>query len=170
MSLSNAPIADDFHADTPHRRSELRSGMRHVLVFAKTPYVWTPYDRWLAGWGIEPIILTPQEYASGYRHLRHVHAFDGYDDNQLVDKAALDLARAHRVDAVFARAESDVIRAAQLRDVLDLPGQRTPSAVAFRDKVVMKDHLVGGPGSRATASSTRPTRPCSSSRSRATRS
>jgi biotin carboxylase len=145
MSLSNAPIADDFHADTPHRRSELRSGMRHVLVFAKTPYVWTPYDRWLAGWGIEPIILTPQEYASGYRHLRHVHAFDGYDDNQLVDKAALDLARAHRVDAVFARAESDVIRAAQLRDVLDLPGQRTPSAVAFRDKVVMKDHLVGGP-------------------------
>nr|AIA10717.1 unknown Function [uncultured bacterium] len=98
MSLSNAPIADDFHADTPHRRSELRSGMRHVLVFAKTPYVWTPYDRWLAGWGIEPIILTPQEYASGYRHLRHVHAFDGYDDNQLVDKAALDLARAHEPD------------------------------------------------------------------------
>jgi biotin carboxylase len=119
--------------------------MRHVLVFAKTPYNLTPYDQWLADWGIEPIILVSQEYASGYRHLRHVHAFDSYDNNQLVEKTALNLARAHRVDAVFARGEADLIRAAQLRDVLDLPGQRTPSAVAFRDKVVMKDHLVGGP-------------------------
>ncbi|MGW2389094.1 ATP-grasp domain-containing protein [Streptomyces lydicamycinicus] len=119
--------------------------MPHVLVFAKTPYAKTPYDRWLAGSGVEPVILTTTEFAAGYGHLPHVHAFDDYDTNQLVEKTALRLAREHAVTAVFARAEADVVRAAQLRDLLDLPGQRTASALAFRDKVVMKDHLVGGP-------------------------
>ncbi|MFJ2826912.1 acetyl-CoA carboxylase biotin carboxylase subunit family protein [Streptomyces sp. NPDC087263] len=86
--------------------------------------------------------MTATEYASGYAHLPYVHAFDAYDTNQLVEKTALRLAREFAVEAVFARAEADIIRAAQLRD---LPGQRTHSAVAFRDKIVMKDHLVGGP-------------------------
>jgi hypothetical protein len=119
--------------------------MRRVLVFAKTPYDLTPYDQWLAGSDVEPIILVSQDHAAGYAHLPQVHAFADYDTNQLVEKTALRLAREHRVDAVFARGEADLIRAAQLRDILDLPGQRTASAIAFRDKVVMKDHLAGGP-------------------------
>jgi hypothetical protein len=118
--------------------------MRHVLIFAKTPYDKTPYDKWLVGSGIEPIILTTDEFATGYAHLPQVYAFRDYDTNQLVEKTALRLGRTHRIGAVFARAEADVIRAAQLRDLLDLPGQRHASALAFRDKVVMKDHLVGG--------------------------
>ncbi|GGU65448.1 ATP-grasp domain-containing protein [Streptomyces lavendofoliae] len=118
--------------------------MRHVLVFAKTPYSKTPYDQWLAGTGIEPVILTTTEFAPGYAHLPLVHAFDDYDTNQLVEKTALRLAREHVVEAVFARAEADVVRAAQLRQLLGLPGQHTASALAFRDKVVMKDHLAGG--------------------------
>jgi biotin carboxylase len=117
--------------------------MQHVLVFAKTPYEKTPYDRWLAGSGLEPIILTTEQYAAGYRHLPQVHAFDDYDHNQLVEKTALALARSHHVKAVFARAEADIIRAAQLRELLDVPGQHTASARAFRDKVTMKDHLAG---------------------------
>ncbi|MCG8965711.1 acetyl-CoA carboxylase biotin carboxylase subunit family protein [Streptomyces sp. CL12-4] len=119
--------------------------MRHILVFAKTPYAKTPYDQWLAGSGIVPVIVTAREYAESYSHLPHVHAFDAYDTNQLVEKTALRLAREFAVEAVFARAEADVVRAAQLRELLGLPGQHTASALAFRDKVVMKDHLAGGP-------------------------
>ncbi|WP_354643018.1 ATP-grasp domain-containing protein [Kitasatospora camelliae] len=119
--------------------------MRRILVFAKTPHHKTPYDRWLEGTGVEPVILAPAEYADGYRHLEHVHAFEEYDGNQLVEKTALRLARELGVEAVFARAEADVLRAAQLRELLDLPGQRPASALAFRDKVAMKDHLAGGP-------------------------
>lgn len=142
--------------------------MPHVLVFAKTPYAKTPYDRWLAGSGVVPVILTTTEFAAGYGHLPHVHAFDDYDTNQLVEKTALRLAREHAVTAVFARAEADVVRAAQLRDLLDLPGQRTASALAFRDKVVMKDHLVGGPVEiPAYRPWIRPTPPWSSSTSTA---
>ncbi|WP_424212907.1 ATP-grasp domain-containing protein [Streptomyces sp. BI20] len=119
--------------------------MRHVLVFAKTPHAKTPYDQWLDGTDVVPVILTPTEYAAGYAHLPHVHAFDGYDTNQLVEKTALRLGRELAVDAVFARAEADVLRAARLRELLGVPGGHLASALAFRDKVVMKDHLVGGP-------------------------
>ncbi|HST81423.1 MAG TPA: hypothetical protein VLL08_06765 [Kineosporiaceae bacterium] len=118
---------------------------RHVLIFAKTPHGKTPYDRWLKGSGVEPIILAPREYAAGYGHLPEVYSFENYDTNQLVEKTALQLARTRRIDAVFARAEADVVRAAQLRELLGVPGQWTASALAFRNKVVMKDHLVGGP-------------------------
>lgn len=118
---------------------------RHVLVFAKTPYEQTPYDRWLAGTGIEPLVLTTAEYAPGYAHLPQVFAFADYDTNQLVEKTALRLARTHEVTAVFARAEVDVVRAAQLRELLDIPGQRPASAHAFRHKVAMKDGLAAGP-------------------------
>lgn len=116
---------------------------RYILIFAKTSYAKTPYDQWLDGSGIEPIILTPEEYAAGYRHLPQVHAFANYDHNQLVEKTALQVARSHPLVGVFARAEADVIRAAQLRELLDVPGQKTASALAFRNKVIMKDHLRG---------------------------
>ncbi|WP_419997510.1 ATP-grasp domain-containing protein [Streptomyces boninensis] len=129
----------------------MSSSMGSVVIFAKTPHHRTPYDQWLAGSGIEPLILTTRDYEEGYRrHLPHAHVygFDDYDVNQLVEKTALRLARAHGARAVFARAEADVLRAAQLRDLLDLPGQRAESALAFRDKVLMKDHLaaVHAPG------------------------
>lgn len=116
---------------------------RHLLIFAKTTYAKTPYDQWLSGTGITPIILTPEEYAAGYRHMPNVHAFAGYDHNQLVEKTALKLARQHDLVGVFARAEADVIRAAQLRELLGLPGQKIASALAYRNKVIMKDHLRG---------------------------
>lgn len=119
--------------------------MCHVLVFAKTPYDRTPFDRWLAGTGFTPIVLTPTDYLPGYAHLPHVYGFEDYDTNQLVEKTALRLACDLSVRAVFARAEADIVRAAQLRELLGLPGQWTDSALAFRDKVVMKDHLVAGP-------------------------
>lgn len=117
--------------------------MPHVLVFAKSPHHLTPYDEWLAGSDIEPIVLTPAELAPGYANLRHVHAFEGYDHGQMVEKRALELARSHGVVAVFARGESDIVRAAQLRDLLGLRGQGAESALAYRDKVVMKERLQG---------------------------
>lgn len=114
---------------------------KHILVFAKTSYSKTPYDQWLANTGIEPIILAPEDTAATYQHLPNVHGFANYDHNQMVEKMALRLGRSHSLVGVFARGEADVIRAAQLRDVLDLPGQRTESALAYRNKVIMKDHV-----------------------------
>lgn len=115
---------------------------RSVLIFAKTPYAKTPYDQWLAGTGIAPIVLTTEEFAPGYRHLPEVYSFSDYDHNQLVAKKALQIGGETPLVAVFARAEADILRAAELRGILGLPGQSLASAKAFRNKVVMKDHLV----------------------------
>jgi biotin carboxylase len=115
----------------------------HVLIFAKTPHAKTPYDQWLAGTGIEPILLTPDEFAASYQHMPNVHGFENYDQNQRIEKTALELARRHPLVGIFARGEADVIRSAQLRELLGLPGQHTASAMAFRNKVIMKDLLRG---------------------------
>lgn len=115
--------------------------MNSVLIFAKTAYSKTPYDQWLAGSGVTPIILTTEEFAPGYRHMSEVYSFADYDQNQLVAKKALQIGRERKLVAIFARAEADILRAAELRDLLNLPGQRLTSAKAFRNKVVMKDSL-----------------------------
>ncbi len=112
-----------------------------VLIFAKTSHKKTPYDQWLVGTGIKPIILTASEYAASYSHLPEVYAFDNYDKNQLVEKTADEIGKSRNLVAVFARAESDIIRAAILRERLDIEGQDLFSAIAFRNKVIMKDLL-----------------------------
>lgn len=113
----------------------------YVLIFAKTAYSKTPYDKWLEGSGVTPLILVAQEYVEGYLHLPHVFAFRNYDNNQKVQLKAIELVRSHHVKAVFARAESDIIRAAQLREIAKIPGQNSESALAYRNKVVMKNQL-----------------------------
>lgn len=45
---------------------------------------------------------------------------------------------------MVALSETDQVRAAELREVLDLPGQRPMAALAFRDKHVMKTILNAG--------------------------
>ncbi len=62
--------------------------------------------------------------------------------------AGLELARRHRFERVVSFAEADVIAAAQLREALDLPGQRPASALAYRDKALMREHALaaGLPG------------------------
>jgi len=114
---------------------------KSVLIFAKTAYSKTPYDQWLAGTDIDPIILTTDEFAAGYGHMPRVEGFTNYDRNLLVAKRALAIGRETSLIAVFARAEADILRAAELRELLNLPGQKSASARAFRNKVFMKDHL-----------------------------
>lgn len=62
--------------------------------------------------------------------------------------AGLDLARQYRFQRVVSFAEADVLAAAELRETLDLPGQRPPSALAYRDKSLMRKHTLaaGLPG------------------------
>jgi hypothetical protein len=64
--------------------------------------------------------------------------------------AGLELAARHRIGRVVSFAEADVLAAAVLRDRLDLPGQRSSSAHAYRDKAWMRacTDQAGVPGPR----------------------
>lgn len=117
--------------------------MKYVLIFAKTPYSKTPYDQWLSGTGLTPLIVTTLEFADSYRHLKHVYPFSNYDKSKWVEKMAYDLAAEYKPVAIFARAEADIIRAAQLREKFAIQGQSVESALAYRNKIVMKEALAG---------------------------
>ncbi|WP_328647461.1 hypothetical protein OHS58_06205 [Amycolatopsis sp. NBC_00348] len=67
---------------------------------------------------------------------------------EAVVAAGLEVARRNPISRVVSFAEADVLAAARLRDLLDLPGQRGPSAAAYRDKALMREHLAdaGLPG------------------------
>lgn len=114
---------------------------RHILVFANSDYEDTPYDQWLPPSEYELHILTSTEKADGYGHLPAVHAFDDYARNGQVEAHALRIARRYACAAVLARAEVDVLRAARIRDVCGIRGQGWTSALAFRDKVIMKRYV-----------------------------
>lgn len=124
----------------------------NVLVLHRGPLAGAPYVRWLSDLDPDVLLLAAQEqldlsggalpHEDGYRH---VEAVSGYDVSGYVEARALELARRHGVRRIVATQERDLERAAQLREILGLPGQRPQSAASFRDKVKMKQ-LVGNAG------------------------
>ncbi|MDO6708138.1 acetyl-CoA carboxylase biotin carboxylase subunit family protein [Photobacterium sp. 1_MG-2023] len=44
------------------------------------------------------------------------------------------------IEKVLAFSEGDILRAAQIREILHLPGQHFEQAILFRDKILMKQH------------------------------
>jgi hypothetical protein len=70
-----------------------------------------------------------------------VFLFHGFMHNGLVERRILDLHERFGLQRVIALGESDVLRAARLRQRLGLPGQTLDSATAYRDKPTMKQWL-----------------------------
>ncbi|MFF3895381.1 acetyl-CoA carboxylase biotin carboxylase subunit family protein [Streptomyces sp. NPDC001812] len=106
----------------------------------------SPYHEWLDGHDGDVLLLTCAENlrlvaeelpppGSGYAH---AEALDGYDGSGLLEERALDLARERGVRHVVACHERDLERAAVLREILSLPGQRMDTVEPFRDKTLMK--------------------------------
>jgi biotin carboxylase len=117
-----------------------------VLILHYGPLDITPYDRWLADYDGDILLLASREYAErvGERlpdngRYRHAELVAGYEASGSVEARALELAGQYRVDRIIACQERDLERAAQLRELLDLPGQRLSSVLPFRNKVMMKD-------------------------------
>ncbi|WP_018681579.1 ATP-grasp domain-containing protein [Actinokineospora enzanensis] len=107
----------------------------------------TPYDRWLADYDGDLLLLASREHLelggeelpgpdSGYTH---VEAISGYQFGGGVEARVLELARKYDIRHIIAPQEQDLERAARLREILDLPGQRYESVLPYRNKMLMKD-------------------------------
>ncbi|MGF1431015.1 ATP-grasp domain-containing protein [Kitasatospora sp. LaBMicrA B282] len=114
---------------------------RHALALVDSDYADTPYDTWAAATGTRLTLLVSAEKYPQYAHLPEARPIDGYHEGGELERAALESVGGGRPSAVVARAEGDVLRAARLRELLGLSGQRWESARAFRDKVLMKTIL-----------------------------
>ncbi|MYW47265.1 ATP-grasp domain-containing protein [Streptomyces sp. SID161] len=76
------------------------------------------------------------------KELESVVAVDVYDNRALAEAVHHQAGfKGHRADRLVAITERLLLRAAELREELGLPGQTVREALLFRDKVRMKEHL-----------------------------
>ncbi|SFX57131.1 ATP-grasp domain-containing protein [Thermoactinomyces sp. DSM 45891] len=106
-----------------------------ILIMNKTGY---PYDDWLKDLNEDLLLLTTSEKARGAVNYHLVEGFENYRTNGEMEIRALELYETHKFDAIIVTSEYDLIRAARLREQLGIEGQSLESAIAFRDKTVMK--------------------------------
>ncbi|MEU1148798.1 acetyl-CoA carboxylase biotin carboxylase subunit family protein [Streptomyces sp. NPDC005863] len=102
-------------------------------------YADTPYDKWAADTGVRPYLLVSAAKFPQYRHIPDAVSVADFREGGEAERLALDLAGRTPIGAVIARMEGDLLRAARLRELLGVPGQDFAGALAFRDKVHMKD-------------------------------
>ena len=96
-----------------------------------------PFSRWLRGWD-EPVVLFTLDPNPEDEYFDHVERFESFDEHGLTELRALELAEQFSFSRIFAQSEHDILRAAELRRWLGLPGQSYDSALGYRDKVEMK--------------------------------
>lgn len=103
----------------------------------------TSADDWRSVVGKNAVLFTDKSAANVVTsHVGDVFAkieyFENFNDNDLVEKRALDLNNDYKFFNIVAFAEIDVLRAARLRKYLNLPGATVEDATYFRDKYKMK--------------------------------
>jgi hypothetical protein len=112
-----------------------------ILIFNKSPK-YVPYKEWLTGLDEEILMLVPHGQAELYQGdgFAEVIEFESYTTNGCVEWKALELHEQYKYHTILANGERDLVRAGKLRDLLKLKGQSGASALAFRDKTIMKTY------------------------------
>lgn len=111
----------------------------HALVLNRVPVSVTHYAEML-GEEWEVTILSAAS-DTGPRERETVLPIDGFPDTPDVELTAALVHARQPVDSVITMSEHDVLRAARLREHLGVAGQTVDSALAFRDKLRMKEDL-----------------------------
>ncbi|MFI7544685.1 hypothetical protein [Actinoplanes sp. NPDC049599] len=130
-----------------------------ALVLSRSPFGSTNYAQVMGPeWQVSVIgddraIRQAESYDEPYDQLV---AVPDYNESPAVELAAHRLHRRRPFDTIVALSEYDVLRAARLRELLGIPGQSLASALAYRDKLVMKETLAaaGVPVTRFAAVTT----------------
>ncbi|MBW5484681.1 ATP-grasp domain-containing protein [Streptomyces bambusae] len=108
-----------------------------------------PYARWFDGYDGDVVLLTCAQNLAGVAEelpgpaegYAHAEAVEGYDLSGTLEARALDLARRYDVRHLVSVHERDLDRAAALREILGLPGQRPGTVLPFRDKLRTKEYV-----------------------------
>ncbi|PZM67595.1 ATP-grasp domain-containing protein [Paenibacillus dendritiformis] len=112
-----------------------------ILILNKIEHFKSPYDIWLKELEEDLLMLTTPERAKECDKYKVIETFENYEVNGGVEIRGLELYNAHKFHTILSTSEFDLIRAAQLRECLGIEGQNLKSAVAFRNKGIMKDYV-----------------------------
>ncbi|WP_406311542.1 hypothetical protein OHA77_22645 [Streptosporangium sp. NBC_01639] len=118
-----------------------------VLIVHRSPLEPFPYHRWLHDYEGPVVILAARDRFEpfgeqvpvgnlGYTHL------EIFDDDDQVAERVVRLAAEYGTTHLIGEHEADVLRVAALREQLGLPGPRVADVLPFRDKALMKEHVV----------------------------
>ncbi len=116
-----------------------------VLILHRNPFEPFPYDRWLADYDGDVVVLAARDKFEpfgekvptdnlGYTRLEVLEQFD----DALILKRALELVTEFQITHIIAHHEADVDTAAWLREHLGLTGAWPADVLPFRDKALMK--------------------------------
>ncbi|MER5639930.1 hypothetical protein ABT095_23650 [Kitasatospora sp. NPDC002227] len=114
--------------------------MPRTLVLSRQPLASRPLQDWLDDTADGIVLVTTDKAVAGadldthFPLHRLVPDYHGWSTEQHAEEAA----REFGAELIASTSESDVLRAARLRERLGLPGQGVASATAYRDKLVMK--------------------------------
>ncbi|WP_433760190.1 ATP-grasp domain-containing protein [Nocardia sp. CA-135398] len=116
---------------------------QRILLLSRKPLIERPLHEWLAEVVTDTVLITVPgaladvgaDVPGRFRDCRTVTDYQSWFTEWTAECAA----REHRVGLVASSSEDDVLRSARLRDRLGLPGQTMASALAYRDKLIMKN-------------------------------
>lgn len=118
---------------------------QRIVVLSKKGLARRPYHRWLGGADRTLILFASVEDPAAHELTRvdstvysRVELFEDWRTNPILGEAVTAEHHRRSLSRIVALAESDLIRAATLREALGLPGQSPASARAFRHKFEMK--------------------------------
>ncbi|MDP7992179.1 ATP-grasp domain-containing protein [Bacillus sp. MHSD_36] len=117
-----------------------------ILILNSLPKIVADYNSWLKDLDEEIYLLTDNKYKEGYLNFDIVKGYENFKDNKMVEFDAMELFKNNPFRKIIGINESDILRAAKLREHLkiDSDGQGFESALAFRNKLVMKDYITKG--------------------------
>ncbi|MCX2829472.1 hypothetical protein CN568_24185 [Bacillus pseudomycoides] len=101
----------------------------------------TNFLEWLSEYPEPVYMFTDSNFSDQFTGYSLVKGFRNYDSNGLVEVEAVKLGKEHSISRVIALDERDLLRAARIREALDIPGQSVESARAFRHKPTMKSYI-----------------------------
>jgi hypothetical protein len=107
-----------------------------ILIFNRTKLFF--FKEWLHDAEDQLVMLTQIERPDLDKY-DHVEIIESFDKNGWTEIRALELHSEYNFRVILPHQEKDVIRAARLREYLGVPGQSVESAIAYRDKVRMKE-------------------------------
>lgn len=114
-----------------------------VLILTRFKPFMVNYKKWLYAFNEQLIIFTPKKHEESYKKEGYdlVIGFDDFDNDNLIFFHANTLFNTMGFNNIIALDERDIIRAALLRQEYNLPGQKVSSAIAYRNKLIMKTFL-----------------------------
>ncbi|MED0738645.1 ATP-grasp domain-containing protein [Aneurinibacillus thermoaerophilus] len=112
-----------------------------ILIFNRSKSF--HFKEWLSDLN-EELVLFTQVSRSDLDNYNHVEMIESFDQNGWTEIRAIELHKNFNFHTIIGHSEYDLIRAARLREKFCIRGQRVESALAFRNKVLMKQLAAKG--------------------------